>query len=116
MRSTTKRKLLRTVATCLLALQVNLLWIAGLHHHDEWMGLLGQAQSVQQGGSHTLPAEEAALFCPICQIVRQSAARPATVSSAAALRASISRLLVLTSSSVHPHFPVVSYGRAPPLA
>lgn len=116
MRNHKRGNLLRAVATCLLVLQVNLLWIAGLHHHDEWVGLGGQAQSVRRGGSHTLPAEEAALFCPVCQIVRQSAARPATVSSAPALRASISRPLVLASTSFHSYFPVVAYGRAPPAA
>jgi|ERR1035441_7609389 hypothetical protein len=98
----------------LVLLQVHLLWIVMFHRHGEtpapW-----HTDSVQVGGTQQSPAAESTLVCTACQIVRNSAIRPATAAPlfSAALAVALSPRSAI--SQYHSLLPVIWYGRAPPI-
>ncbi|HEV2176522.1 MAG TPA: hypothetical protein VGW33_04875 [Terriglobia bacterium] len=109
-------RLVRGLAACLLLAQVNLLWIAEWHHHEPPVPLARGAAKVFAGSSGQQPSRENALLCPVCQIVRQSAARPSTGSPAPESAASAPLQFVVSLESFHSHRPIAAFGRAPPLS
>jgi len=109
-------RLARGLAACLLLAQVNLLWIAELHHHESSAPLAPRAARLNPVDSQSQPVGENALLCPVCQIVRQSAARPSTGSPAPQSAASAPLQFVVSLESFHSHRPIAAFGRAPPLS
>jgi hypothetical protein len=105
-----------TCAACLVLLaQVNLLWVAALHCHEE-EGLAARGAPTYSGDLHSQPALERGLLCTPCQIVRNGAARPALGTPAPSAAASTSITFAVDPGEFAFHRPFVSYGRAPPPA
>jgi hypothetical protein len=108
--------ILRTALVFCVALsQVHLLWIAVTHRHvaDE---LSPRAAQFQPGVPQPSPAADSGLLCTACQIVRHSAAMPATGTLVPEPAGSVFLRPALVLSSFC-FFPLsVIYGRAPPLS
>src|SRR2546429_4945362 len=73
------RRFLRTTTGILsLTLQVNLLWLAGVHRHEPLGRFGARSMALRQANQHTQPVAEGSLVCTACQIIRHAAARPVT--------------------------------------
>jgi len=57
-------------------LQVNLLWLAGVHRHEPLEGFGPRSTTLHQANQHTQPVAQGGLVCTACQIIRHAAARP----------------------------------------
>lgn len=111
------RRALRVAAVLWLALfQINLLWVAALHHHEQLTATRNTRAAVYGSDSSRGPAADSAVLCTACQIVRHAAARPATGAVAPASRASVSLVSVSWLDLFHSYRPSARYGRAPPRA
>lgn len=105
------------LAIGLLLLQLSLLTISGFHFHDE--GALpnrGAPAAVHAAPASHLPGTSDWILCPVCQIMRLSAARPALASAS---RQSLSySFFALGRVPVYclSLRPATIYGRAPPLS
>lgn len=105
-----------TCAACLVLLaQVNLLWVAALHFHEE-EGLAVRGAPTYSGDPHSQPALERGLLCTPCQIVRNGAARPTLGTPAPSPATSTSITFAVDPGEFAFHRPTVTYGRAPPPA
>jgi len=104
------------IVGALLLLQMNLLWVAALHHHAELDVLPRTAAALHARNKQPAPAAESGVLCTACQIARHGAARPAATASptepeAATFLGAVVRPIPFHSCQLH-----VVCGRAPPLA
>src|SRR5579859_3355031 len=112
-----QHRIRRPVAIGLLLLQLSLLTISGFHFHDE--GALpnsGTPAAVRTAPASHVPASSDWVLCPVCQIMRLSAARPALASAS---RQSLTySFFAFGRIPVHclSLRPATIYGRAPPLS
>jgi len=104
------------IAGALLLLQVNLLWVAALHHHAEFDVLPRTAAAMCAGNSQPAPLAESGVFCTACQIARHGAALPAAAASAPEPETEIFPGAVARPVRFHARQPKAVCGRAPPLA
>ncbi|MGO9275514.1 MAG: hypothetical protein ACLQOO_35625 [Terriglobia bacterium] len=104
------------IAGALFLLQVNLLWVAALHHHAEFDVLPRTASAMQAGNRQAAPATESGVLCTACQIARHGAARPAATASAPEPEAAVFLGVVARPIHFHARQPKAICGRAPPLA
>lgn len=111
------RRALRVAAILSLALfQINLLWVAALHHHEQLTAPRHAPAAVEGSDSPQGPVVDNGVLCTACQIVRHAAARPATGAVAPESRGSISLVNVSSLNVSHSYRPSARYGRAPPRA
>lgn len=104
-----------TIAALLFA-QVNLLFAAVLHHHEEQAGPAHTERHFCPAGDHLSPAASPEAFCVACQIVRHSVGCAGTgrfTPPRRALQPFRSSLAAGRALSL-PH--LASRGRAPPLS
>jgi hypothetical protein len=104
------------VCACLAWLQVNLLWVAALHRHGEIEIPLGTPATFQGGNHQPQPPVEGWVICSACQIVRHSAARPASSTPTVQTEAGSLFSPVVVPLDFPFFHPAALYGRAPPLA
>ncbi|HUI41887.1 MAG TPA: hypothetical protein VL523_07960 [Terriglobia bacterium] len=111
-----KPGLLRGIGAGLL-LQLNLLGIAALHHHDDFNFVAGRAPA-SAGSQRGTPAPAASdwTLCPVCQIMRLSAARLAAASNAQQSVRCLYLVLGPLSVFIPSELSAVVYGRASPLS
>jgi hypothetical protein len=99
----------------LMLLQVHLLWVSVLHHHEMVFspsaGNVVRTAPVQQP-----PLADSAVFCTACQVVRQNAVRPAVAAAAPRPNLFLPLHPANRTSGLESYQPAVSYARAPPLA
>ena len=109
-------RFLRGVATGLLFLQLNLLWTSALHHHDQDDPVVGSSRAALSSAQEH-PSQNASSLapCPVCQIVRLSAVRPAAAYQTPKPARCRYFNPVLQAILPYSHRPAVVYGRAPPL-
>ena len=116
MRNREHLRFLRGVASGLLFLQLNLLWTSALHHHDQDDWVAGRSPAAwSRTQEHPNQNLSSLAPCPVCQIVRLSAVRPAVVHPTP--EPAKYRYFNLDLPAILPqsHSPAVVYGRAPPL-
>ncbi len=111
--SITNRYLRAVTTCCVLLAQVHLLWVAVLHRHEAVTVPVG-ATTVREVARHPQPAVESGVLCTACQIVRQSAARPAAGTPTPEPAAAVSLRPVVPSNEFYSYERTVVYGRAPP--
>ena len=105
-----------TCAACLVLLaQVNLLWVAALHRHEE-EAVPARTTATSSGEPHSQPGLERSLLCTPCQIVRNGAARPTLGTPAPSSATSASIAFTVDPGEFAFYRPSVTYGRAPPPA
>jgi len=104
------------VVGTLLLLQVNLLWVAALHHHAGLDVLPRTAAAIHAGNRQAAPAAESGVLCTACQIARHDAARPVATASAPEPEAAVFLGAVARPIRFHARQPNAICGRAPPLA
>ena len=105
-----------TCAACLVLLaQVNLLWVAAVHRHEE-EAVPARATATSSGDLHSQPGLARSLLCAPCQIVRNGAARPTLGTPSPSPATSTSIAFTFDPGEFAFHRPAVTYGRAPPLA
>jgi len=112
-----KRRLSRVfVVSCLLLTQVELLWIPGVHWHEEaWPTPVGAA-SFSRSKPQGSPADPSTRPCVVCQIVRLNALRPSTGTPTPRPVVFSSLSLPFLENQFSSYHPPVTYGRAPPLS
>jgi hypothetical protein len=98
-----------------MLLQLELLCVAGLHHH-EILGGFPQTSDMREDSRQRHSPVASTLLCTVCQTLRPATARIATRASAPKLAAPESLLLGFPSRVFHSYEPVVMFGRAPPLS
>ena len=76
------RKALRAFVWLVFAAQAQLIFAAELHQHGYPILWTGCKPAISQPGKNPAPASSRNSVCLVCQIVRQSSARPAAVSHA----------------------------------
>jgi hypothetical protein len=107
----------RSVASGLLLLQLSLLTISGFHYHDDAALAGGKTPStLRTAPSSALPTPSDWVLCPVCQIMRLGAARPALRSAdpqAVTYSFSACSRVPVYCFSLRP---AAIYGRAPPLS
>jgi hypothetical protein len=98
----------------LVVLQVHLLCITIFHRHEETQ-VPWHIHCIHEGESQQSPSVESSVLCTACQIVRNSAFRPAAV--APLLSAALTVALPQRTATSHYHSlrPAIWYGRAPPV-
>src|SRR5579872_1495432 len=110
-------RFLRCVAGGLLLLQLNLLGISALHHHDEDDWVAGNSSpACSRAQEHAKQNLSDLAPCPVCQIVRLSAVRPAVVQPTPEPAQRHYFALDLPTVLPYSPSPAAAYGRAPPLA
>lgn len=111
-----KSRHLTRFATLFLGLQMHLLWVAVVHSHEPQEGIPGAQAAFHETRDVGSPLANGSHYCVVCQIVRQSAVRPAVVHPipmpAAVMRVGSGSL----SSNFDSRRPASMYGRAPPLS
>jgi hypothetical protein len=108
------RRIHRGIAPyALVLLQVHLLWIVMFHRHGE-MPMPWRTDSIQVGDGQPSPAVESTLLCTACQIVRNSALRPATAAPLLFASRDVGLPQRVTISHYNALRPAISSGRAPP--
>jgi hypothetical protein len=110
-----RRRVQRAVVSVLLAwLQVNLLWVAATHRHGELEIPFRAPAALQRGARQPQPPVEGWLICAACQIVRHSAAWPA--SNAPTFNTEVNSLFspVVVPLDIPIFHPTALHGRAPP--
>ncbi|PYV34925.1 MAG: hypothetical protein DMG22_04315 [Acidobacteria bacterium] len=116
MRHFHKPRFLKHVAILLLTLQMQLLWVAVLHSHELPDGIPAPQSALRQTQNPDLPAPAKSHYCVVCQIVRQSAVRPA-LAAPVPPSVALTRLgLGASPGQVNSQLPPSIRGRAPPLA
>lgn len=111
------RNKVRIAATIfLLVMQVNLVFVAGFHHHLEPQPFVQRTSTLRKGSRQTHAPVESADVCVVCQIVRHGAARPGSFAPTPDPEATNSWGPAASPESTPSYQPTVTYGRAPPLA
>ena len=101
----------------LLVLQLNLLGIAALHQHSDFSFATAPGPAnLDKDYGHRKPAAIDWTLCPVCQIMRLSAARPATGSRAEAPESHVMRAAAVHLPAVFADPPAAIHSRAPPPA
>jgi hypothetical protein len=111
-----QQRLQGPIAGGLLLLQLSLLTFLGFHYHYD-ADLAGSAPaSVQAAPSSAAPAATDWVLCPVCQIMRSGAARPAIASVSP--KAVTYSFFALGRAPVYGLRlrPATIHGRAPPLS
>ena len=103
-----------STACLVLLAQVNLLWVAAVHRHEE-EAVPARATATSSGDPHSRPGLARSLLCTPCQIVRNGAARPTLGTLAPSPANSTSIAFTFHPGKFAFHRPSVTYGRAPPL-
>ena len=97
----------------LVLLQFHLLCIIMLHRHNETQ-VPWHIHCIHVGGSQQSPSVESSVLCTACQIVRNSAIRPATVVPLLCAELTVEVAQGTATSQYHSLRPAIWYGRAPP--
>src|SRR5437899_7879881 len=109
-------RFLKRVGIVLLSLQMHLLWVAVLHSHEFSEAMPAPQSTRGQTQDPDLPAAAKSHYCVVCQIVRQSAVRPA-LAAPVPPSVALTRLgLGASPGQVNSQLPPSIRGRAPPLA
>jgi peptidoglycan/LPS O-acetylase OafA/YrhL len=98
----------------LVLLQVHLLCIIMFHRHNETT-VPWHIHCIHVGGSQQSPSVESSVLCTACQIVRNSAIRPATVVPLLSAALMVALPQGAAASQYHSPRPAIWYGRAPPV-
>jgi hypothetical protein len=107
---------LKGFAALFLGLQLHLLWVAVVHSHEPQEGVPGTQAAFHTTRDAGSPLANGSHYCVVCQIVRQSAVRPA-VAHPAPMAAGVVRVRPgFSSATLDSRQPSPIYGRAPPLA
>src|SRR5579863_9459971 len=105
----------RVLGGALLLLQLSLLGNAALHQHSDFSFARGRVPaSAGENRGSGLPAAIDWTLCPVCQIMRLSAARPATASNTNEPKDRLFDPPAPHGTAVFSDLPALLYGRAPP--
>ncbi len=116
MRHSHNSRFLKRVGIVLLTLQMHLLWVAVLHSHEFSEAMPASQGARRQTQDPDLPVAAKSHYCVVCQIVRQSAVRPALAAPVPPSIALTSLGLSSSSDKTNSQLPPSIHGRAPPLA
>lgn len=101
----------------LLVLQLNLLGLSAVHHHDDdVLGAGRQTAAMRSPGRVAPPQSGDWTLCPVCQVMRISAARPAVASRPLACAVSYVAWQGLSPGRLLSGRKALVRSRAPPLS